>query len=73
MNGITWNWLTTPCRRKALALIGAEAGYVTLAVTSWRLFADQKVFGFYRAYSEGGFKAEHTLADTTLKRVKTWL
>ena len=73
VNGVTWNWVTTPRRRKTLAQIGIETGYATTAVTSWYAFVDQKVFGFERAYSQGKFKGDDTRADATVKRVKTWL
>jgi arylsulfatase A-like enzyme len=73
VHGITWNWMTQPCRRKTLARIGADAGYATVAVTSWRHFNDQAVFGFERAYCEGAFKCEETLADATVRRAQAWL
>ena len=56
VNGVTWNWVTSPCRRKTLPQIAIEAGYATTAVTSWYAFTDQKVFAFQHAYSQGKFK-----------------
>ena len=73
VNGVTWNWITTPARRKTLAQMGADRGYATSAVTSWYAFADQRVFGFERAYSQGKFKGDDTRGDATVDRVMSWL
>ncbi len=73
VNGVAWNWITTPTRRKTLARIGREHGYATAAVTSWYAFTDQQVFGFERAYSQGKFKGDDTRGDATVDRVISWL
>lgn len=73
VHGINWNGVTRPRRRKTAAELARDAGYATTAITSWKGFQNQQVFGFDHAYSEGGAGADTNRGDYTLQRVTDWL
>ena len=73
VNKVNWNHIQSPCRRKTLAEIAIVDGYATSAITSWKGFQDQQVFGFEDAHSEGSSSAEENRGDNTLRRIETWL
>ena len=73
VNGVNWNGVTTPRRRRSAAEIAIESGYTTTAITSWNGFQNQQVYGFENVHSEGGAAAEANRGDYTLGRILEWL
>ena len=73
VNGVNWNGVTTPRRRKTAAEIAVERGYTTTAITSWGGFQNQQVYGFQNTHSAGGAAAEENRGDHTIQRVLEWL
>ena len=73
VNGINWNGVTHPRRRKTAAEIAAEAGYDTSAITSWGGFQKQRVYGFETVHSEGAAASEENRGEKTIRRVLDWL
>ena len=73
VNGINWNGVTRPRRRRTAPEIAREAGYATTAITSWSGFQNQQVYGFESYHSEGGAGSEENRGDKTLRRVLEWL
>jgi choline-sulfatase len=73
VNGINWNGVTTPRRRKTAAEIAIESGYTTTAITSWGGFQSQQVYGFQNVHSEDGAAAETNRGDNTIRRILEWL
>ena len=73
VNGINWNGVTLPRRRKTGAEIAKEAGYATTAITSWGGFQNQQVYGFESHHSEGGAGSDENRGDKTIRRVLDWL
>jgi arylsulfatase A-like enzyme len=73
VNGINWNGVTHPRRRKTAAEIVNEVGYSTSAITSWGGFQNQQVYGFENVHSEGGAASEENRGDHTIRRILDWL
>ena len=73
INGINWNGVETPRRRKTLAEIAGQEGYATSAITSWGGFQVQEVYGFKNAYSQDGAGAVENRGDYTINRVEQWV